>query len=100
MHNLRDFKCSAEFAQRCQWIARGVTQVLGVVLGLAGLYAAVMMAFSKGPISAFFLLCGAIAAFLFANRPTFFKLLAVLVFLFAAIWATPPIDLRRYMSNG
>lgn len=96
--NFRDFKFSAEFTQRYQ-CARTVSKILGGVLGLAGLYSAVMMALSKGPVSAFFLLCGAMAAFMFANRPSLFKLLAILAFLLAAIGATPPIDLRRYLSG-
>lgn len=99
LRNLREFKFSAEFTQRCRWVTRSVSRALGGVLGLVGLYLAVMMALSEGPLSAFFLLCGAIAAFMFANRPTPFKLLAILAFLLAAIGATPPIDLRRYLDG-
>ncbi|OFZ70923.1 MAG: hypothetical protein A2Z01_04965 [Betaproteobacteria bacterium RBG_16_58_11] len=47
---------------------------------------------------AFFLLCGAIPAFMFARRPSLLKLLALLVFLFAAVWAISPYDVHGRIS--
>lgn len=70
------------------------------VVTLVFLYSSFVMATHGGALlSVFFLLCGAIPAFMFARRPSLLKLLAVLVFLFAAVWVISPYEVYERISN-
>lgn len=82
-------------------IAIAVRYVPSGIVVFAILYSSFEMATYGGALlSAFFLLCGAIPAVMFASRPSLIKLLAVLVFLFAAVWVTSPYDMYgRIVSN-
>lgn len=71
-----------------------------VVVALLFLYSSFAIATHGGALlSVFFLLCAAIPASMFARRPSLLMLLAVLVFLFAAVWVISPYEVYERISN-